>query len=53
MTCLGVLDRGRRDKANETNLKEGGGIEISTTVLHSRCSLLRLNTYLEFHFSIS
>ena len=35
-TCLGVLDRGERDKDNETGLKEGGGIEMSTTVLHSR-----------------
>ena len=41
-TCLGVLDRGDRDKDYETGLKEGGGIEMSTTVLHSRCSLLRL-----------
>ena len=41
MTCLGVLDRGERDKDNETGLKEGGGIEMSTTLLHSRCSLLR------------
>ena len=32
-TCLGVLDRGERDKGNETGLKEGGGIEMSTTVL--------------------
>ena len=40
-----VLDRGGRDKDNETGLKEGGGIEMSTTVLHSRCSLLRLNTH--------
>ena len=40
-TCLGVLDRGNRDKNNETGLKEGGGIEMSITVLHSRCSLLR------------
>ena len=23
-TCLGVLDRGDRDKDNETGLKEGG-----------------------------
>ena len=45
-TCLGILDRGDRDKGNEIGLKEGGGIEMSTTVLHSRCSLLRLNTYL-------
>ena len=34
MTCLGVLDRGDRDKESETGLKEGGGIEMSTTVLH-------------------
>ena len=40
-TFLGVLDRGERDKDNETSLKEGGGLEMSTTVLHSRCSLLR------------
>ena len=33
-TCLGVLDRGERGKYNETGLKEGGGIEMSTTVLH-------------------
>ena len=26
-TCLGVLERGDRDKYNETGLKEGGGIE--------------------------
>ena len=32
-TCLGVLDRGERDKDNETGLKEGGGMEMSTTVL--------------------
>ena len=25
-TCLDVLDRGERDKDNETGLKEGGGI---------------------------
>ena len=33
-TCLGVLERGERDNYNETGLKEGGGIEMSTTVLH-------------------
>ena len=33
-TCLGVLDRGERDKNNEIGLKEEGGIEMSTTVLH-------------------
>ena len=47
MTCLGVLDRGERDEDNETGLKERGGTEMSTTVLHSRCSLLRLNTHLQ------
>ena len=36
MTCLGVLDRGERDKGNATGLKEGGGIEMSTTVLPLR-----------------
>jgi len=28
-TCLGVLERGYRDKNNATGLKEGGGIEMS------------------------
>ena len=28
-TCLGVLDRGERNKSNETGLKEGGGIKMS------------------------
>ena len=37
-TCLGVLDREERDKDNETDLKEGGEIEMSTTVLHSRAA---------------
>ena len=37
-TCLGVLDRGNRNKDNETGLKKGGGIEMSTTVLHSRAA---------------
>ena len=37
-TCLGVLDRGERDKDNKTGLKEGRGIEMSTTVLHSRAA---------------
>ena len=35
-TCLGVLDRGDCDKNNETDLKEGGGTEMSTTVLPIR-----------------
>ena len=33
MTCLGVLNRRDRDKDNTTGLKEGGVIEIETTVL--------------------
>ena len=37
-TCLGVLDRGDRDKDNEIGLEEGGGIQILTTVLHSRAA---------------
>jgi len=28
-TCLGVLDRREREKDNETDLKEGGVIEMS------------------------
>ena len=37
-TCLGVLDTGDRGKNSDTGLKEGGGIEMSTTVLHSRAT---------------
>ena len=37
-TCLGVLKRETRDKDNETDLKEGGVIEMLTTVLHSRAA---------------
>ena len=37
-TCLGVLDRGERDKDNQTGLEEGGVLEMSTTVLHSRAA---------------
>ena len=45
-TCLGVLDRGERGDDNETGLKEGGEIEMSTTVLPLRdARSLRLNTY--------
>ena len=29
-TCLGVLDRGERDKYNEMGWKEGRGIKIET-----------------------
>ena len=37
-TCLGVLKRGDSDKDNKICLKERGGIEMSTTVLHSRAA---------------
>ena len=37
-TCLGVLDRRDRGDDNETCLKEEGGIEMSSTVLHSRAA---------------
>ena len=37
-TCLGVLKREKCDKDNETSLKEGGVIEMLTTVLHSRAA---------------
>jgi hypothetical protein len=44
----GVLEREERDKYNETSLKEGGGIEMSTTVLSifAMHALFALNTYL-------
>ena len=49
MTCLGVLDRRKRDKYNETGLKEGRGIEMSNTVLPLRdARSLRLTTYQVF-----
>ena len=35
---MGVLDRGDRDKNNETCLKEGEEIEMSATMLHSRAA---------------
>ena len=51
MTCLGVLNRRDRDKDNTTGLKEGGVIEIETTVL-SIYAMLRSpslkNTYMLF-----
>ena len=43
-TCLGVLDRGKRGDGNETGLKEGGGMKMSTTVLsiYAMHALLRI-----------
>ena len=42
-TCLGSFRIEEiRDKDNETGLKEGGGIEMSTTVLSIYAMLLRL-----------
>ena len=40
MTCLGVLDRGERDKNNETGLMERGVIEISTTSIYAMLVVL-------------
>ena len=47
-TCLGVLERAERGNDSETGLKEGEVTKIETTVASiTRCSLLRLNTYLD------
>ena len=49
-TCLGVLDRGDRDKDSETGFKEGGGIKMSIySAFHIRdaCSLSLL--YFTYH----
>ena len=52
-TCLGVLDRGERDNGNETGLKEGRGIEMSTTVLfHIRDARSLSLEYLPWLFSL-
>ena len=48
MTCLGVLDRGERDDGNETGLKDGGEIEMSTTVLPLRDARSLRLIYLPF-----
>ena len=54
MTCLGVLDRGERGDDYGTSLKEGGGTEMSTTVLHSRAALsLDLLTGFEIVFMLT
>jgi len=46
MTFLGVLERRERGDYNGISLKEGGLIEMSTTVLPLRdARSLRLNTY--------
>ena len=42
MTCLGVLDRRERGDDNETGLKEGGLIEMSTTVLPFTISIITI-----------
>ena len=53
MTCLGVLDRGDRGDDNETSLKEGGVIEMSTTVLPLRDARSLRFEYLPFLLCIS
>ena len=42
-----------RDKDNETGLKEGGGIEMSTTVLHSRAALSLKYLLIDFFIKFS
>ena len=50
MTCLGVLEIEEiRDKDNETGLKEGEGIEISTT----SASITRCSLHLFFQFILT
>ena len=41
-TCWVFYDVGEQGDVNETGLKEGGVVEMSTAVLHSRCSLSSL-----------
>ena len=51
---MGVLERGERGDDNETSLKEGGGIEMSTTVLplrDARSLSIELLTLTVFNFS--
>ena len=49
MTCLGVLNRRDRDKDNTTGLKEGGVIEIETTVLSIYAMLASLRLKILLH----
>ena len=46
-TCLGVLDRGDQSDDNKRSLKEGGVIEMSTTVL----SIYAMLSLFRFEFS--
>jgi hypothetical protein len=48
MTCLGVLKRGERGDDNETSLKEGGLVKMSTTVLSLRDARSLRLIYLPF-----
>ena len=56
-TCLGVLDRGERDNANETGLKEEGGIEIKnllSTIYAPFAYLYLLTFFISFlRFAVS
>ena len=51
-TCLGVLNRGERGDDNGTSLKEGGGVEMSTTVLSINAMLLRLKILTRYIFRV-
>ena len=49
-TCLGYFRIEEiRDKDNETNLKEGGGIEMSTTVLFHIRDARSLSLEISYH----
>ena len=43
-TCLGVSERGDRAKDNETGLKEGEGIKMSTTMLPFTITIITTST---------
>ena len=49
MTCLGVLKRGERDNDNETGLKEGEVIEMSTTQCLKEGGGIEMSIYSAFH----
>ena len=55
MTWLGVLDKEERGNDNGTSLKEGGGIEMSTTVLsiYAMHALFRFCIYLPLHLILN
>ena len=45
---MSVLDTGERGNDNETGLKEGGGIEMSTTVLPFTITIIQSITVTQY-----